>query len=1407
MADNFTPSNISYTNKDFQSIYNELLELIPKLTNKWDPSLSNESDPLVVLLKLNALLADKNNYNIDKNILELFPVSVTQRGNAQKIYESLGYSMAWYRSAITEVAFRWVGEKNNNTTQAIKVFDMVTDASGEVVYTLIPEDGREIISIDRSNNQDTKVLAMEGTCNDYTLNGSDIITLDNLDADLRLYFTDSKIAENGIFIANAPSDTTSANWKENLTWLNWVAVDNLEATDLGQKVYKFGVLPNSNTCYIQFPQDIANLIGQGLVIKYLISSGSAGTIKAKTLDSLFSDITETDDNTQVVINDNIRLWNPSDSTAGQDPESLDDAYRNYKKLVTTFNTLVTCKDYESAIYRLTYDNDLPIVSNVIVSDRSNDYIKGTTLVKASSPSGNYDYVYHQENFQPFDIKFYVLKPANTINTAAQYNDSFNTDATIIKEVEDTLEISNYKSVQHNIQTPNQNPFIYKAKYTIKCKLTTYNKVSQNQAKSICSDVELALYRKYNSRNIDFGEAISYDDIIDTIKSANKAIKDVILNDIDYNVVSMNSDNVETSIAVGSPSEAENIRVKNILAGRGQGLKFNTEFSYNLEQSNGAIYPGSTNTKIESISGITTVKIGDDCLTFTGETSEFTLSAKYKEWDGTLYYSTDHATWKEWDGTTAISSANKKLYLKGKDNTTFWTSNGARLSLSAKASCNGNIQTLLDWENPPTGIPAVDCYNAMFNGCANLTTPPALPATTLAGNCYLYMFAGCTSLTSAPSLPATTLASYCYSSMFRDCTSLTSAPSLPATTLAEGCYNGMFYGCSNLKLSTTKTPEYKTAWRIPSSGTISSEPTGWNTNMLANTGSTFTDALSINTTYYGAWDSSSDDSTYVIKDNEIVTLFGASYKPVVTYSTYLYYKFSSDIKLKTPSDSYYQLGTGEELTIGKENINNTIQTDVVKYNNGTIFKLSGFTKIEGGNIESLGSNKTITIYEPNEITIPKVNGNIKCYWITNNPQNTLFDFEDSNTVKRYLYEGEYFIYTNSEQTEVSILGAGTLLTATRITADVFPTLSKTASSVDVMDIGVSSINWVSVPSSISIKAQENQIINLTSPVKLACLGSLDLSGSKNHKEVTIPADFTYNDNQLPQLPDSKSWVGISRLKVVGDTNTPMKLYAGQTLKLHYSNSDEPSIEGTGNPSIEGTGKNILFNQPVALQAGDNVDAGSLLSNGDIEYNLKLYTYDINASGKPIQEIDGYNVYGIEANIDKKITIKPIHDYNYMFKAYWLTDTSADLNLSASNIKISNYAIEEPAANKTITISPYTADNKGPIYCISFLADPDATPDEGSLTFSSTGNGNLYISDLLTFETPGDELGHIINVIRDQPSDIKQRFDFTYQVPDTDLVENPTLGESLLDPNNIMNKFTIAQINTDTLDISVSKSSLL
>lgn len=207
----------------------------------------------------------------------------------------------------------------------------------------------------------------------------------------------------------------------------------------------------------------------------------------------------------------------------------------------------------------------------------------------------------------------------------------------------------------------------------------------------------------------------------------------------------------------------------------------------------------------------------DCLTFAGEDSEFTLSVGNvgaKEWDGTLYYSTDHNTWNVWDGT-AISSANKKLYLRGKGNTKFRTSMGARLWLSANASCSGNIQTLLDYENPPTSIPSDNCYENMFNNCTKLLTSPELSAITLSKSCYYGMFYGCIRLTTAPALPS--------------------------DMLTENCYNGMFSGCSKLKVNTSSGNKIFTCpSSIPSSAVY---------NMFGSTGGTFTGTPTAGNTYY------------------------------------------------------------------------------------------------------------------------------------------------------------------------------------------------------------------------------------------------------------------------------------------------------------------------------------------------------------------------------------------------------------------------------------------------------------------------------------------------------------------------------------------------------------------------------
>ena len=625
-------SNKSYTNKDFNTIYPELLDLVKKLTNKWDPTTSNESDPGVVLLKLWAILADKNNYNIDKNILETFPLSVTQRANAQKLYDMLGYDMHYYKSAITDITLWYIGNALNIESDKCDVseltvpkFTMITDDSGEVIFTLLNE------TIFSAKASPVVVKAIQGTIHDYEVNGVTDITLDNLDSEYRLFFTESRIAENGIFIANKGSGT--------LNFDEWNKVTNLESATLNSKVYKFGVLPNTQSCYIQFPQDIGTLIGNGLKIKYIISDGVSGNVQANQLTTFRDQIIplelthqslQEDDNYseyyEKSINNDVTIKNIYSTTNGADPEDLDSAYKNYKKTIGTFNTLVTIEDYEKAIYNLVDDLGLPFCSNVVVSDRTNNIVYSTDVVTLNRSSVEhqlhvdstlekitpldeyggeltvtdeegkpiYAHVY-KPKLSAFDLGLHILNPMVDIEdkTGYYYNKSFSVTTLyddIVTQISD-IQTNNqyYKSVEHDfINTIGNNtitykqfpelsstdstnstgaiPYIFKNFYTLNGKVITYYKVTEDEAKEIEDNIRLALFRDYNARKVSFGQKIKYEDLVKTIEQADTRIKTLILNEPEYELKYMSGNDyvgsADSAIPLPIDSDSKSIQGTN-----------------------------------------------------------------------------------------------------------------------------------------------------------------------------------------------------------------------------------------------------------------------------------------------------------------------------------------------------------------------------------------------------------------------------------------------------------------------------------------------------------------------------------------------------------------------------------------------------------------------------------------------------------------------------------------------------------------------------------------------------------------------------------------------------------------------------------------------------------------------------
>lgn len=565
-------ANNSYLKKDFYQIYPEILDIVSKITERWDPASSNESDPGVVLLKLLAFIADKNNYNIDKNILECFMPSCTQTESMRKLCEMLGYEMQYYNSATTNVTFMYQGSSLKEGDQLIiPQFTVITNEDKDINYITTEEC--------RLNNtfKSKSIKVIEGK---YCPIDS-VVTLNSLDDQNRYYLPESQIAENGIFVSSVEDNTNSIEWKKK---------SNLNTQPLLSYVYKFGYDSRKKLPYIQFPSDIASLIGNGLNISYVRTTGSIGNVSAKTLSKFTVTEFKTEGGESILVEDgtkqNIIVSNLLPSTNGRDMETINEAYNNFKKVVGTFDTLVTCRDYANAIYNMVsdQDNNTPIVSNVIVSDIRDDLNNSYKVMTFNEFGLCFDEQVKQvsgvDTMSCFDLFIYPFKMITGAYTNKSYVESFKPDNNSWYEITRNLEDS--KTIAHNIKPAiglNNTDDIFCIKNYVKlnARINTTYKVNKSEEKLILTNIYNALYKKFNSRNIDFGEEIPYETIFSVIQEADPRIKNVTLDEPTLTTKLMLTNGAEVApIDSNYQDHINDLIVKNILAGRLNYLNLESE---------------------------------------------------------------------------------------------------------------------------------------------------------------------------------------------------------------------------------------------------------------------------------------------------------------------------------------------------------------------------------------------------------------------------------------------------------------------------------------------------------------------------------------------------------------------------------------------------------------------------------------------------------------------------------------------------------------------------------------------------------------------------------------------------------------------------------------------------------------
>jgi len=555
-------SNLSYTNKDFAQIYPELLDLVSKISYKWDPSQSDESDPGVVLLKLAALMADKCNYNIDKNILEQFPQSVTQLANARQLFDQCGYTMRYYRSATTRLKLRVMHEpdfteddlttflpettlelgdvlsdhENYPRHYTIPRFTMFSDVDNTSVFTSI-----EDVTVS-SDGVPHYVDVVQGVVSALSINGSETITADLLDSDNRVYFPSLNVPENGIFVNNIGSSS-----------FYWESKDNLLIHPLGSRIFKFGLTQDGTRCFIEFPSDASSLIADGVQVHYVTTSGYNGNVGKRLIKQFF---TETKckrtlaslPTTQEldITTDEIYIVNEDSTINGKDPETIEDAFRNYQKVKNTFETLVTTTDYSN------YLQSSGRMSNCVVCDRSDDIqssykvlntIEGVDqLIPMIKQSKEYIEVeidgeaktaaHLVDEMTAFDLRVYGLQYVDGFKDYSDFSRSFELDS--IEDRYALSSIEDIKCIQHDYLAFEPNRIIMlKNRYPITAKLISSTKLSYAQQDDIVANVKLALFQLLNSQKISFGEEIDYNTVYNVILNADSRINALALDDISY----------------------------------------------------------------------------------------------------------------------------------------------------------------------------------------------------------------------------------------------------------------------------------------------------------------------------------------------------------------------------------------------------------------------------------------------------------------------------------------------------------------------------------------------------------------------------------------------------------------------------------------------------------------------------------------------------------------------------------------------------------------------------------------------------------------------------------------------------------------------------------------------------------
>ena len=496
--------NLSYTSRDYASIYKELKASIPNLTAMYNPQ--DDTDAGIVLIKTMAMLGDMLSFVSDNNALESFPQTVLQPENAQQIFRLVGYKMKWYQSAKCEASFT----NTNSVAVTIGRYSTFTAADSGIKYT---NTSQIEIPAGVSGTSAYKTVLTQGVpitpalASSYTTSGAEWHSsyAYNIDAS-------TDVSNNLIYIPRTNVDGStivlidddSSAFADN----TWTLVENLNTvTDVG-KYFEFDF--TGNTPFIRLPEYWnSRYTITRFKLFYVISDGESGEIQdnALTIISPENMIIAGATNVSEYIS-NLHIYNTA-STYGYSPETPEEARKHAELYNNTIDTLVTLHDFTKAAKRIEG------VANAIATDHNTD------------PDA--------ENMLSNIVKVYIArKPGYAQDATETYFPDPTYEASQLTASEELWkeqvieELRSYKTVTKDIEVFLDNAIDW-IDWTIEGSMWMRQPIPSDKNHDILVNINNNLDYTFSASKLEFNEAINYIDVIDCIKATDKLIYHVDLN--------------------------------------------------------------------------------------------------------------------------------------------------------------------------------------------------------------------------------------------------------------------------------------------------------------------------------------------------------------------------------------------------------------------------------------------------------------------------------------------------------------------------------------------------------------------------------------------------------------------------------------------------------------------------------------------------------------------------------------------------------------------------------------------------------------------------------------------------------------------------------------------------------------